>query len=511
MMTSEARLERFPRGRLGKSCLAGAAAMCFAALFCSVTDVGARVIPIRADSNSISRAAGSASAGDVLVLTTSSITHESNQVVLSDVSGDPGPSIFVLPGLGLIVFGVVVFLVRRREVAKRKRMTAQLRSTQERLQHLLDTSPAVIYSCEPDKDMALTFISENVKQLLGYQPEEVLADPKFWRGNIHMEDLPRVMGELPGILVKNQHAHNYRVLAKSGEYRWIHDQARLVKDGNGAPTEIVGSLIDITQRVESDEARRSAERNLEAQRALSIRSDRLRSFGEMAAGIAHELNQPLTGVRGLAEHTLISLENGWDDSKEKLRHRTQGIVDQADRMVHIIDHIRMFAREAGKPDLSSVNANDVVRASTDMLRAQLQSHGVALQTELKENLPKVLANPFSLEEVILNLLSNARDAVAGSHGSSWVRIRTDALLDGCESRVIIEVSDNGKGIAEGNLSKIWDPFFTTKDPDKGTGLGLSISKSIVEDFGGSVDVESTEGQGTKITIALPVAKTGTPS
>jgi two-component system NtrC family sensor kinase len=129
-----------------------------------------------------------------------------------------------------------------------------------------------------------------------------------------------------------------------------------------------------------------------------------------------------------------------------------------------------------------------------------------------ENLPKVLANPFPLEEVILNLLSNARDAVAGSQGSSWVRIRTDALLDGCESRVIIEVSDNGKGIAEGNLSKIWDPFFTTKDPDKGTGLGLSISKSIVEDFGGSVDVESTEGQGTKITIALPVANTGrTPS
>jgi PAS domain S-box-containing protein len=256
-----------------------------------------------------------------------------SQVVLSDVSGDPGPSIFVLPGVGLIVFGVVIFLVRRREVTKRKRMTAQLRSTQERLQHLLDTSPAVIYSCEPDKDMAFTFISENVKQLLGYQPEEVLADPKFWRGNIHMEDLPRVMGELPGIFTKNQHAHNYRVLAKSGEYRWIHDQARLVKDGNGAPTEIVGSLIDITQRVESDEARRSAERNLEAQRALSIRSDRLRSLGEMAAGIAHELNQPLTGVRGLAEHTLISLENGWDDSKEKLRDRSQGIVDQADRMV----------------------------------------------------------------------------------------------------------------------------------------------------------------------------------
>ncbi len=314
--------------------------------------------------------------------------------------------------------------------------------------------------------------------MLGYQPDEVLSDETFWIDNIHMEDLPRVMGEFPGIFTKNQHAHAYRILNKSGAYRWVHDQAHLVRDQNGRPTEIVGSLVDITQRIEADEARMNAERELEAQRALSIRSDRLRSLGEMAAGIAHELNQPLVGVRGLAEHVLISLDRGWEVSEDKLRDRVRRIVEQADRMVHIIDHIRMFAREAGKPDLCPVSLNEVVSSGIDLLGAQLKSHGVALEANLAEELPNVLANPFSLEEVLINLMNNARDAVEGSQNGSAPRIslRTYLEAEGAQPKVGIEVGDNGCGIPDDLLTRIWDPFFTTKAPDKGTGLGLSISE-----------------------------------
>ena len=133
----------------------------------------------------------------------------------------------------------------------------------------------------------------------------------------------------------------------------------------------------------------------------------------MAAGIAHELNQPLVGVRGLAAHILNGMDRGWELGEEKIRQRIFKIVEQADRMVHIIEHVRMFAREAGKPELSPLQVNEVVRSAMDMLGAQFRSHGVDLDCELAEDLPLVVANPFSLEEVILNLLNNARDAVGG--------------------------------------------------------------------------------------------------
>ena len=267
---------------------------------------------------------------------------------------------------------------------------------------------------------------------------------------------------------------------------------------------------ELAERKRAEEAQRVAERQLDQQRALSLRSDHLRSLGEMAAGMAHELNQPLVGVRGLAEHILISIERGWGH-EETLKERVSGIVEQADRMVHIIQHVRLFAREAGKSDLASVQLNEVVESSSAMLRAQFQSHGVELEVRLVDGLPAVMANPFSLEEVLLNLLNNARDAVEDNVQTGEapeeprVVLRTKAASNGKVSVVMIEVEDNGVGIPEDVLPNIFDPFFTTKGPDKGTGLGLSVSRSIVEEFGGTVQIRSTPGEGTKATICLPTA------
>ncbi|MDA0336982.1 MAG: hypothetical protein O2782_17595 [bacterium] len=131
----------------------------------------------------------------------------------------------------------------------------------------------------------------------------------------------------------------------------------------------------------------------------------------MAAGIAHELNQPLAGVRGLAEHTLIGMDRDWQLDPDTLRDRLTRIIDQVERMVHIIEHIRMFAREAGAPKLEQVQVNDVVAAAHELLDAQLRSRGVSVALTLQDDLPLVTANRFSLEEVLLNLLANARDAV----------------------------------------------------------------------------------------------------
>ncbi|MBM3211320.1 hypothetical protein FJZ33_03805, partial [Candidatus Poribacteria bacterium] len=258
-----------------------------------------------------------------------------------------------------------------------------------------------------------------------------------------------------------------------------------------------------------DEARRLAAQEIEAQKVLSMRSDRLRSLGEMAAGIAHELNQPLQGVRGLAEYLKISVDRGWKLTEEKIRERSNLIVQQADRMVHIIDHVRTFAREAGKPELRHVQINDIVRSSVDMLNAQLRSRSIELDIQLNDNLPLILANPFSLEEVIINLLINSRDAI-----EERIRFKPEASIQKIilhtslvgKDHIQIQITDYGVGIPESIIDKVFDPFFTTKGPDKGTGLGLSISKTIVEQFGGYISIQSEYGKFTTVIISFPINK-----
>ena len=273
--------------------------------------------------------------------------------------------------------------------------------------------------------------------------------------------------------------------------------------------EVFAIVRDISEQRAAERAIREAEQTLEAQRTLSMRSDRLRSLGEMAAGIAHELNQPLMGVRGLAEHCLIALSRRWILTEDKLRQRLSAIVEQSDRMSHIIEHVRMFAREAGGDAAQPVDVNEVVHSALGMISAQFGSHGLQLECELGDDLPSVEANQFSLEEVLLNLINNARDAVeddgsrTGSVGPRVLVRTTVAGEQGDGQRVRIDVADNGAGIRPEILEKVFDPFFTTKDPDKGTGLGLSISKSIVEEYHGELSIESSPGQGTTTTILLP--------
>lgn len=273
----------------------------------------------------------------------------------------------------------------------------------------------------------------------------------------------------------------------------------------------VHAIADITEQKHLEKLTQMAERELEEQRVLQMHGDRLRSLGEMAAGIAHELNQPLVGVRGLAEHLLLGMERGWDLLPEKVREKLPLVVEQADRMTHIIEHVRVFAREAGKPERCATQVNDVIRSAISMLGAQLQSHGITLATELADGLPVVLANPFSLEEVVLNLISNARDAVeqqvAGPDPKEQpdILIRTQVRRSGKDEYLEFRVIDAGDGIPEEAIERVFEPFFTTKPPGKGTGLGLSICKSIVEQFDGTIEITSESSKGTTVTVSLPAS------
>ena len=260
--------------------------------------------------------------------------------------------------------------------------------------------------------------------------------------------------------------------------------------------------------------RQEAEKELEAQRTLRMRSDRLRSLGEMAAGIAHELNQPLVGVRGYAELLIDSMENGIELTNDQIAGNINMIIQQADRMVHIINHVRMFARDAGSIETSSVDLNDVVRSSIGLIKAQFDSHGLHLDQELSPQNLLVKVNPFSVEEVILNLLSNARHSVeqkketGGKTYNPAIRMRTKILNTNGREEASLTITDNGTGIPKDVADRIFDPFFTTKSPDKGSGLGLSISKSLIESFQGHIHFFSAEEE-TCFEITFPLcSRTG---
>ena len=261
------------------------------------------------------------------------------------------------------------------------------------------------------------------------------------------------------------------------------------------------------QLEEEIERREKAERELAVQRTLRMRSDRLRSLGEMAAGIAHELNQPLVGVRGYAELMIDTLEDGMSLPPEEIRRYMETIVQQADRMVHIINHVRLFARDASSDDTAVVDLNEVVRSGLNLLTAQFHSHGLLLEKIFAKCPLSVRVNAFSVEEVLLNLLSNARHAVEhrqAIEGDSYqpcVCVTTANHFSNCNG-VGLVVEDNGTGISADVANRIFDPFFTTKDPDKGTGLGLSICKSIIESFHGRIQFTTEENQGTRFEILL---------
>jgi C4-dicarboxylate-specific signal transduction histidine kinase len=198
------------------------------------------------------------------------------------------------------------------------------------------------------------------------------------------------------------------------------------------------------------------------------------------------------------------MEEGWDVKQEDMAKEMSTIIEQADRMTHIIEHVRMFAREAGKAERAPVQVNEVVMSAVG-LENQLRSHGITLDYELAENLPAVEANAFSLEEVILNLMNNSLDAMMDESGQqvsgSRLKLRTAMAEDA--PLVIVEVQDSGSGIDPDVIEKVFDPFFTTKGPDKGTGLGLAVSRSLVEELGGRIEIHSQPDHGTTVTVSLP--------
>jgi len=226
----------------------------------------------------------------------------------------------------------------------------------------------------------------------------------------------------------------------------------------------------------------------------------------MATGVAHELNQPLTAISAMAEGILLRQSDGIFLDQDRLEDMMGHILEMVDRMVGIIQHLRVFSRDTSKEPDTQFSLNEVVNESLKMIRAQLVNRGISVELELDADLPNTVGNPRQLEQVCLHLLANARDALeqeAERQDSDWhkrIVIRTQR-----GEEAILEVEDNGSGIEPEIQARIFEPFFTTKEVDQGKGLGLSISYAIVQNHRGRIETTSRPGIETLFKVILPIS------
>jgi signal transduction histidine kinase len=239
-------------------------------------------------------------------------------------------------------------------------------------------------------------------------------------------------------------------------------------------------------------------RTLQETQAQLIQSGKLAAVGTLAAGVAHELNQPLMIIRGYAQELLRDRRI----ADEEVRNDLWRIEAQTNRMAAIINHLRDFSRESkGRRQITDLNR--MVQDTLAFLEQQLRAGNITVTQELYAALPAVRVDPLRIEQVLLNLITNARDAMEKA-GVGSITVRTERTQD---SRVALSVTDTGPGIPDEIRTRIFDPFFTTKEVGKGTGLGLSICHGIVEEHGGELMMESPaiDGKGARFTIVLPQA------
>lgn len=281
---------------------------------------------------------------------------------------------------------------------------------------------------------------------------------------------------------------------KTKDNRTLYVNIRISPSEYDGQKVLLVTTSDITKRLETEQQ--------------LLQASKMATLGEMATGIAHELNQPLAVMESASSFLIRKLKQKEKIEPEHLQVMAQKITNNVDRATRIINHLREFGRkqDAG---LERIQVNDLLRRANELLSQQLRVRGIEVVWQLAEGLPPIMADPGRLEQVFINLLLNARDAIEEKLSTALTKKSVEKITlrtsrDG--DRVIVEVADTGNGIPKDQLDKIFEPFFTTKGVGKGTGLGLSISYGIIKECGGNIRVKSAKGAHFIIEFPIPKDK-----
>ena len=364
------------------------------------------------------------------------------------------------------------------DVTEKRTMERQLHRQEEFRQHLLESFPDLILVL--DLKGKYTFVSARIADLLGYGPEHLMGK--------NVEDAENTSPELTALYrtvatgQSSRTSCEYGSRHQDGSWRTMLGMASPLLDAEGKPAGVIISVRDVT-----------TEKKLEQQ---IIQSERLAAMGQMIGGFAHELNNPLTSILGMAE----LLQDG--DVSEAARKQVSILHKEARRAAEIVQNLQYFARPPA-PGKSQVNLNELVQRTVQMQAYPLRKSNITVDFLPEPAIPAIVADPNQLMQVFLNLLLNAEQAIRESREKGTIRVRIGRKPDS----VWIVFQDDGPGIAPDNLAHIFDPFFTTKRPGRGTGLGLSICKTVLREHGGNIEATSAPGGGAVFTITLPVGTT----
>jgi len=373
--------------------------------------------------------------------------------------------------------------------------------------NIINRSPAVTFLWKNAEGWPVEFVSDNVDELFGYKAEEFTSGKISYARAVHPDDLERVGEEITTFSAekgREEFTHvPYRIITKDGEVKWLDDMTFIRRDGKGDITHYEGIVLDISERVKAEDAKEGLQVKLQ-------RSQKMESLGLLAGGVAHDLNNVLSGIVSYPELLLLDLP---EDSK--LRRPIETMQESGHRAAAIVQDLLTVARGVASTK-EPLNLNDLVSDylnSPEFKKLKKFHPAITINANPDSDLLNILGSDVHIRKVVMNLISNASEAIdrSGTVTISTVNRYVDKPLKGYDDvtigeYVVLAVSDDGSGISSGDLERIFEPFYTKKVMGRsGTGLGLAVVWNVVQDHEGYIDVKSDEN-GTTFELYFPITR-----
>ncbi len=374
-----------------------------------------------------------------------------------------------------------------------------LRENEERLRLALSAANQGLYDLNVQTGEAI--VSPEYARMLGYEPDEFRETNAAWCERLHPEDREPAYQAYQEYLAGERDTYRveFRQRSKAGDWKWILSLGRLVaRDADGKPLRMLGTHTDITERKRLEAERWAMEAQLRQQQKLE-------SIGTLASGVAHEINNPINGIMNYAQLIQDRLPAG-----SALTEYTGEILHETQRIAVIVRNLLTFARNE-KQSYSPARVVDMVERPLSLIRTVIRHDQITLTVNVPENLPELRCRSQQVQQVLMNLMTNARDALnlrySGHDPDKVLNVSARVIEKEGRPWIRITVEDHGTGITPEVRERMFDPFFTTKPRDRGTGLGLAISYGIVKEHHGELTVETEPGRFTRVCLDLPVDNT----
>jgi PAS domain S-box-containing protein len=396
--------------------------------------------------------------------------------------------VWIIAGVSLCFVQAVLIFGLLANLAKRRRAERSLIESEDRVALAADAAQLGVW--EIDAATNEVWVSDKVRDLFQIDPGTDVDYAAFQERVYPDDQLLRDSAIKRAIETKGGYEIEYRIVLPDGAVRWMSGRARCISDGDGRSTRLLGVSMDVTKR-------KRAERETMEQRDELFHLSRVASLGQLSGSLAHELNQPLGIILSNAQAAHRMLAGDAPDIPE-LREILSDIVGENLRAGEVITRLRALLKR-GETRLLPLVLNGVIKDVLRLLRSDLVARGVTIETTLADGLPDVPGDEVQLQQVLLNIITNACDTMAENLPKDRILRITTKLRSG---KVRVSMEDQGRGLPGGDVSRIFQPFFTTKS--HGLGLGLSICRSIIAAHHGSLWAELNEGRGLTLHLELDI-------